>query len=145
MSGRREQVLTALFTLLETSLQFKTFSRRLVRQENVTPAMSPALFLVSHEDDYVRDVIAAPPKRDLKPMIVLYNNAGNDPNAVPEAPINEAIDVLDTLFNGDNALVRKNTLGGLVEACFIEGTIVRGSGDVTGFGSAIIPIRIILP
>lgn len=148
MATMREQVLEALKAVLQTSAEFKTVSRRLEKQENITPDMSPALFVVTHQDAYTRPVIAAPPKRDLTAMAIIYNNVGTGVagmNAIPEAPINDAIDAMDALLKGDNPLVKKNTLGGLVEACFIEGTILRGSGDVDGLASAFIPIRIILP
>ena len=144
----REQVMNALFALLQTTGNFITASRRLENQENITPEMSPALFVVEHLDDYKRPVIAAPPKRDLTAMAIIYNNVGvstDAMNRIPASPINNAIDAMDAIFNGDNPLVKKNTLGGLVEACFIEGTIVRASGDVDGKASAFIPIRIILP
>lgn len=144
----REQVYSALLALLETTAEFKTVSRRLEKQENVTVAMSPALFVVAHEDHYSRAVIAAPSKRDLMAMAIVYNNVGTDAdgmNAIPEGPINIALDAMDALFKGDNPLVKKQTLGGLVEASFIDGIVLRGSGDVDGLASAFIPIRIILP
>lgn len=144
----REQILTTLFELLQTAGEFKSVGRRLVAPENITPALSPALFLVSHSDLYKRDIIAAPPKRDLYATAVIYNDVGTGEEAVnliPETAINNAIDAMDGMFKGEDALHKFNTLGGLVYACFIEGEILRGSGDVNGKSSAYIPIRIILP
>ena len=142
----REQALTALLALLSTAGEFTTIGRRLVDPEGITPAMSPALFLVSHDNEYERDVIAAPPKRDIHAAVLIYNDVGPaNPNVIPESFINDALDAIDGLLKGDNPLVKKNTLGGLVEACFIEGTVAFSSGDVTGKAAVAVPIRIILP
>lgn len=146
MPASREAIMEALFALLTGTGAWVTKSRRLVDPEGLGPTGSPALFLMTHDGDYKRDVIAAPPKREIHAVALMYNDVGpGNPNAIPETPINNALDALDALLKGDNPLVKKNTLGGLVEACFIEGTIAYASGDITGKASTTVPIKIILP
>lgn len=145
MPATREQIMTALTNLLESSATFVTVGRRLRDPEGLRADEAPALFVVEHEDTYKRPVFNAPPIREMNVMAIVYADGGNDQTQIPAAFINNMLDVLDGLLKGENAVVKKNTLGGLVEACFIEGQVLRSSGNVTGQAWANIPIRIVIP
>jgi hypothetical protein len=153
MAASRESILQALYNLLSKSASFKSGGRRLVDPEGITPDESPALFLVAHEDPYKREQgYNLPPKREISALAFFFNTVGKDPNtglpdpnAIPEKPINDALDALDALLAPDNRMTKANTLGGLVQACLIDGTVMRSSGDVNGRAAARIPIRILLP
>jgi hypothetical protein len=143
----REQIMEALFTVLQGSSEFVTASRRLQNPEGLTPASTPALFLVEHEDNWERGKggYNLPPIRSIHARAIVYIDVGNDPNAIPSSFINMALDAIETAFAPDNHATNSFTLGGLVQACVLDGNSVRASGDVTGKGLADVPIRILLP
>jgi hypothetical protein len=146
MMATREAIMEALFVLVQQSGTFITIGRRLVDPEGLDVAQSPALFLVEHEDPYERKAgYNQLPKRELSARAIIYNDVGSNQNLIPSTFINNALDALDTLFKPDNRQTNSLTLGGLVLACLIDGTVTRASGDVTGKAMAIVPIRILLP
>jgi hypothetical protein len=146
MMATREQVIEALFAVLQTSGSFVTTGRRLVDPEGITVEESPALFLVEHQDPYDRKAgYNQLPKRTMEARAIIYNNVGDNQNLIPSTFINNALDAIDVSFAIDNRQTNSFTLGGLVAACTIDGTIERASGDVTGKAMAIVPIRILLP
>ena len=145
MSVTREQVMTALLGLISTSAEYKLVSRRNRAPETITPALSPALFLLEDAESYVRRSPSLPPIRTLTAKAVIYNNVGPNPNLIPTTVVNQALDALDALFVRDNASNGFCTLGGLVYSATIEGEIVKAPGDQTGVALAIVPIKLQLP
>jgi hypothetical protein len=146
MAATREQVMEALFAVLQGIATFVTSSRRNQDPEGLGPTQTPALFLVEHEDEWDRKQgynIQA--KRTLNAKAIIYIDVGSNPNAIPSSFINNALDALDVAFAPDNRATNAFTLGGLVAAVTIDGTSTRASGDFTGKGLAIVPIRILFP
>jgi hypothetical protein len=143
----REDVMTALATLLSstlTPLGLKSLSRRLVKPESITSAQSPCAFLVEMTDDYQRQSPALPPTRHMLADLYLYNDIGDDPNAIPSTPINQMLDALDVALKPTDPSQRL-TLNGLVEYVLIEGQIERAMGELTGKAVAAVPLKIVLP
>ena len=140
----RERAISALFALLQKLPGLTTPSRRLTNPEGMDPTLSPALFLVCHQDTTQRASSEHPPLRILQMRVLLYNDVGTDQNAIPETPVNNLIDAIETLLL-PNPLTGLQTLGGLVYHCFIEGDVVRSSGDITGKSMAVVPVKIVLP
>src|SRR2546423_728215 len=131
----REQVMAALFAALTpptpSMAALKTYSRRLIDPEGLDPAMSPALFLVMHQELYERQESNEPPVRSLKALAFIYNDVGADQNVVPETAVNALLDAIDAAL-APTPTSGQQTLGGLVSHVYIEGEIIRASGDVTG-------------
>lgn len=146
MAATREQVMEALFAVLQTVGTFATKSRRLQDTENLGPHETPALFLVEHEDNWDRkqgfNIQAV---RQLHARALIYIDVGNDPNKVPSQFINNALDATEAAFVPDNLQTNTFTLGGLVLSVTIDGASTRASGDITGKALVVIPIRILLP
>ena len=147
MAATREQIMEALFAVVSASGAFVTKGRRMVSQTGLSPALSPAVFLIEHLDVYERKQggYNVQPKRELHALAIMYNDTGSNQNAIPSTFINNALDALEGLFAPDNKVTNTFTLGGLVQACVLDGTSERASGDVTGKAMAIAPIRILLP
>jgi len=142
----REQVMAALFTALAGVGAFVTKSRRNRDPEGLTPSQTPALFLVEHDDNWDRKAgLNAPAARLLSAKAILYIDTGTDENAIPSTFINNALDSMEAAFAPDNLVLGTFTLGGLVRACNLDGTSTRASGDVTGKGLVVVPIRILMP
>lgn len=144
----REQAVTALFNVLKSAAAFKVASRRLRDPEGLDPATeTPALFLVEETDKWDRtagyNMLA---KKDMRLRAILYCSLPpTDVNSIPSSIINAALDAIDDLFKPDNVQTDTFTLGGLVQACLLDGESQRAPGDITGKALAIVPIRILFP
>ena len=141
----REQVMQALFALLQSTGSFVTVSRRNRNPEGLTPAQCPALFLLEDAEEPKRKSLNMPPVRELTVKAIFYHDCGTDENAVPSALINAVLDALDAALLPDNLQTGFCTLGGLVFAIYISGSVTKAPGDITGKSLAIVPLRIVLP
>jgi len=142
----REQIMEALFNVLEGTATFVTSSRRNQNPEGMDPANTPALFLIEHTDGWDRKPgYNIGPIRELRCVAIIYIDVGSNPNAIPSSFINNTLDAIEGAFAVDSKQKNTFTLGGLVQACLLDGESTRASGDITGKGLAIVPIRILLP
>jgi hypothetical protein len=147
MPATREQAATALFNQLLTVAKFKFSARRLFEPTQVTPDLSPALFLMEAGEVYSNIAPQNPPRRTLKYVAAIYNNVGgSDVTAIPVAVVNDALDALDAKMTalGDPGSGRV-TLGGLVYHVRIEGEVMKAPGETTGFAMAVVPFDVVLP
>ena len=139
----REQIIAALFDLALTAATFNTSGRRLQLWSKVSSF--PALFVQSTGTHYPpRDVRGLPPKRTISAELWVYTDVGKDPNANPEAALNDIVDAIEVAL-APNVLTGVQTLGGLVSHCWIEGEIEQFPGVLDGIAKAIIPVKILIP
>lgn len=115
----REAIITALFNLALTAAPFRTSGRRLQLWSKVNSF--PALFVQSTGTHYpLRETRQLPPKRTIAAEIWVYTDAGKNPNANPEAALNDIVDAVEVVLTpGLNGV---QTLAGLVSHCWIEGS-----------------------
>lgn len=141
----REQVASALFTLLKTSHSYPTSSRRFKTWSDIPAVQKPALYMVEHEEEHVRGKQLVPAIRTLMVDVYLFISTGMDKNSVPIITLNNLIDAIDPVSGGvlKPGFNGKQTLGGLATDCYIEGKITKVPGDIDGQGVAIIPIKVI--
>jgi hypothetical protein len=137
----REAIHLALFALLGEIEGIKTLSRRLQHWSDVPGLEQPALFQ-SQRGQTAHQHAGVPPKWTLEVDLFLYVNSGNDPKAVPAIVANGLLDAIEAAlapveFGG------KQTLGGLVEHCWISGRIETDEGVLGPQAVAIIPIEIL--
>lgn len=153
----REQIMTALLALLSPvqaqGVPFKTSGRRLRDPENVGSQDRPALFLVEHLDNWERPAINLPPKRIMTVWAIIYTDIATitgDPTSpvneqiIPSTQINYFIEGIETALAPDTPSLNRNTLGGLVFNCMLDGEGIRAAGDTTGKSLAALPIKIML-
>lgn len=144
----REDVFQALFALGQglswaASPGGFAFASRRVRLWDALGAAQPALCQAEH-DETIEQVRGLPPKLTLNASWLIYQNAGADPNAVPASLNNLILDAVQAAFpNPDGDQVQ--TLGGLVDRCWINGRIFKDPGDLDGQGLIIVPIQILIP
>lgn len=86
-----------------------------------------------------------PPKRVFNVKAAVYNDVGNDENAIPASVINPLLDGLDAALMPDDPIGNRCTLGGVVYSALIEGEIKKAPGDITGKGLAVVPIELTMP
>lgn len=150
----REQAMTALYNLLLPLSQggnpsFKTISRRLQHWTQVDAGQQPALFLYEKPETHKRQTPAALAMRMLEADIFIYINVGLDANTIPVTILNPLLDLIDPNSGGvlkpDDRVQNRQTLGGVVYDCWIEGQLIKVPGDMDGQGIAVIPVKILLP
>ena len=153
MMNSREAILEALCALLAKA-QFATpingcnswalLSRRLKLWSDVAGADQPALFVTEHGETVAYGAENLPGKTVLNVDLFVYIAAGKDPDCIPARDLNVALDALQACLApspGDG----RQTLGGLVAHCRIEGRIVKDPGDLDGQGLALVPVKILAP
>ena len=151
MTVSREQVATAIFKSLTTiaSVQWVTKSRILKMWTDVQPDQRPALFLVEHHESYARQNEKLR-KRTLEFNIFIYlNTKPTDQYVSGGAQLNFILDQIDAALapSGIDVLNSRdtNTLGGLVQHCYIDGQIIKVPGDLEGDGLLVIPVKVLMP
>ena len=150
----REPIWVALLALLQGSLGAKivTSGRNHVRPPQLMPEQQPALFLLQVREKRDPRPPGTPGKVTLEGIIVLYcqsaepvvSETGQDV-ALGATTLNSLFLLVDAALAPDNPMTGKQTLGGLVTHCWIEGNTDMDPGIVTQQAAAIIPVKILVP
>lgn len=144
MQASREAISQALETQLakaKNAYPFKTVSRRARIWTNVTSAEQPVIFLVKVSEAIDQSTWGAPRYR-LKYVVLCYLRADAAPNLVPEVEINKVLDAVDVTLLGTPP-GEKQTLGGVVENCWIEGDVMIDTGILDQQIVIVIPVSIL--
>lgn len=143
MSATREQAMAACFLKLSAAWPFTLSTRRNAAPETLVHPGQTAFILVKEAEKIERRAVNIPAKVTLYLRALVYIDASDNPNAVPDSIINPIHDALDKALAPDspNGCC---TLGGLVFAAYISGEVFNAPGDRSGKGVASIPIEIIL-
>lgn len=143
----REAALEALAALLSSAYDWATGpTRRLKLWTDVSMAYRPACFIFEGGFETYSWSESAIAKRVIEVKLFIYLNA-KDLKAIGASLLNEVIDALDAAFalSGEDLAIGRNTLGGLVYHCRIDGRIMKDPGDLDGDAVLIVPVKIILP
>jgi len=143
----RESAIGALLTLVANAYPWTLGPvRRLKLWSDVSAASRPACFLFEGSQETYSWSESALPKRITEVRLFVYLNA-KDPSIVGAALVNDVMDALDSAFaiSGGDVIVGRNTLGGTVYNCRIDGKILKEPGDLDGDAILIVPVKLILP
>jgi len=147
----RKAIAAALLAQLTSAGQFANGGRRDRKPEQAAAPGKPALYLLKPREEYKYDGDdrGAPPVRDLFFVAVIYTDVGTDAKQVPADVIDDLVDAIDTaLASGINDQLTnggRQTLGGLVYDCRVEGELDFAPGDlVQGKGETSVPIHVVL-
>jgi hypothetical protein len=134
----REPIYSALFTLLQNSAPFVTASRRLRHWSDVPQNAQPALFM-AQRDESATTQTNQPTVWTLHVDVYLYAHS-NDPSRSAAPALNGLLDAVVTALGGpaDN----RQTLGGLVHYCRVDGKIMTDEGWLGEQSIAVVPIQI---
>lgn len=136
----REAIYSALFAKLQGVAGFVTVSRRLRMWADVSPAEQPALFQAQR-----RESIATTPGLNkvitMEVDVYLYAHTGGDRTKSPSETINPLLDAVLAALAPD-PITNKQRLGGLVEHCWVEGSVETDEGLLGDQGVAILPVII---
>jgi len=154
MALDREAVWAALFSKLQSSLasNFTTISRTHVRPPALAAESQPALFLVQQRESRNPRPSGTGGKIELTGFLIVYfiapeplaESIGAE-TATGATTLNGLLSVIDDALKPDNIVVGRNTLGGTVHHCWIEGDTDMDTGIHTAQGAAIIPVKILAP
>jgi hypothetical protein len=142
----RETVFQALFNLVATVPGFKVTTRRYIRPSAVEAINTPIL-MTWEQPEKTEGSERGLRKRwwEVWLIIVYYNN---DQNVAGATLLNPLIDAVEAALMPDNPVHQTQTLGGLVQAVYIDGATVKAISDVDidhGQGGAVIPVKILVP
>ena len=138
----REAVYAALFAKLQTLPGLVTVSRRLQNVQDVQPEAFPAAFQLQGQQD-TRYSGATPAANTWRADWLLYAHDDN-PDSAPSIQLNGLIDAAVALLAPSPGF-DKQSLGGLVEYCAIDGAIQVFEGVLGNRAVAVLPITIVLP
>lgn len=136
----REAIYSALFAKLQSSASFATASRRLRHWDDVPAAEQPAIFQAQKREQ-VSTVPGQPPVWVLAVDVYLYARTGGGLNDSPATTLNPLLDALELALAPD-PISNKQTLGGLVQHAWIDGSIETDEGVLGEQAVAIVPITI---
>jgi hypothetical protein len=148
MNVARETVMSALVALLESAAfaqpvngqsGFALVSRRLKLWSDVPKSQRPALFIAEHREQQSYQNEALPAKTTLSVDLFVYIDA-SDRNTVPAIALNTLMDALEGALKP--ATGARQTLGGLVSHCRIDGPVLKDPGDLDGDGLLWVPLKI---
>jgi len=143
MSGREDAII-ALSELLQTAYPWSSPpSRRLKLWSDVPPSLRPALFIFEGgREQYSYNGVNC--RRTVEVRLFIYTNAQDSNGSIDLNNIMDAIDHALQPVGGDIQTGRQ-TLGGAVHHCRIEGEVFKDPGDLDGDGLLIIPVQILFP
>jgi hypothetical protein len=139
----REPIYAALFALYSGLPCLATASRRLKHWSDVPAINQPAAFQAQVGEIEERKH-GFPPKWLLMVNIYVYVNAGKDPSAIPATALNTVLDAMGAAIEPDGLPQGVQTLGGLVNRCWISGKIETDEGALGEQAVAIVPVEILV-
>lgn len=141
----REAAYQGLFNLLstlQTAGTVKIVDRRVQLLETMQPAQLPALFMaVGGQKVATKEKM--PAARTFDATVFLYV-ANPDPKTSADIALNNLLDALEAVLAPLPAQ-EKQTLGGVVSHCWIEGAIEVFSGPLGQRAAAIVPVKMLVP
>lgn len=127
---------------------FVTTSRRVKLWNDVPFELKPVCYQAEWGDS-VGQISGMPYKTILEANWIIYQDSAQDPNT-PGAILNNLIiegvyEALAPKPADPGFHDERNTLGGLVYHCFIQGRLFKAPGDIDGQGMMVIPIKLLVP
>jgi hypothetical protein len=151
MNISRETILSALFTLLSSVTfaatsdgftSFQTTSRKLKLWSDVP--QQPALYMAEHAENLAYQSENLPSKTTIDVDVYVYFKPVATDDNPGSIDLNNILDGIDAAL-APSIATGKQTLGGLISHCRIEGKVLKDPGDIDGQGLAVIPIKILVP
>jgi hypothetical protein len=135
----REAIYTALFNLVSTVPGINTASRRLRLWSEVAQSEQPALFM-AQIGEAANTLTNQQTKWSLNVELYLYANT-QDSKTSPASVINPLVDAIVNIIQPTTQ--EKQTLGGLVHYCRINGQIQTDEGVLGDQAVVVIPVEIL--
>lgn len=156
----REEVFTALVGLTaEITWGAPGFQRSFINNVDNLPLrrrvklfsdanMQPAIYQAEHDEEVAQTSNLAY-KRAWKASWIIYQQTGKDQSVAPAIENNLILDAIDRVIapkpSDPGFQGRRNTLGGLVYHCYLDGEIFKDPGDIDDQGMMVVPITMLIP
>lgn len=128
--------------------RFVTISRKVRLFSDVPAEEQPSAFQAEPAEQ-VTEVTDMPSKTKMEANWIIYHQYGrDDPRALGTTENSLILDALREVLKpkvGDPGYPKRNTLGGLVHHCYIEGRIFKEAGDLDGQAMLVVPIKLLVP
>lgn len=134
----REAIYGALFAKLQGITGLNTVSRRLKHYDDVSPAEQPALFMTA-TSQHGSQTKGLPSLYYLDSKVWIYVHE-TDKSIAPATGLNNILDKIDAVLK-PAIPGNKQTLGGLVDHCWVDGEIVTDEGSLGDQAVAILTIK----
>lgn len=121
-----------------------TAARALKDLTMVSPEDTPALFQLQTGETN-QQTRGLPTKWTLMADIYIYINTSNNPYLIPSQLINPIIDQVEAMLPPSQDAEYTETLGGLVNRCWMSSPVRIFEGDIGTEAAVIIPIAMIVP
>lgn len=150
MNVSREQIAQALFKLLQgvnanitfAPAKFQTISRSAFIWARTPPANQPALYLIHSGERATQNSAFGLTKWNPLFILQIYAQRGGETEAIPDTLIDGMLDGIDATLQSKPQGERQ-TLGGLVTNCWIEGEILFAPGEIASQLNMIVPVRVL--
>lgn len=156
MSVSREAIFNAILAQLNAYVPVlispvaAPISRRLALADN-SPRNSPSIYIRELDELYEQPGKGLPPIRTMRADIICYAQIPKTDATTPGGfylnPLIDAVEAALTTLTGTDNIQGYLTLGGLVDRCWISGSIIKETGEIDADGQAIavIPVSILVP
>ena len=136
----REAIYSALFAKFQGIPDFVTCSRWLKHYDDVPPSEQPACF-VAQGSQIAKKIKGFPTEYTLEAKVWLYAH-NTDQRIPPSIALNNILDKVDEMLKPSH-VEDHQTLGGIVEHCWIDGEIITDEGTLGDQSIAIFTIKIL--
>jgi hypothetical protein len=136
----REPIFAALFSKIQTVQGVTTFSRVLKHWNDCDPSEQPAIYMAQGNQFASHQSKDTPYKWDLSVNLYVYVRTSD--GIAPATVLNPILDQAESVLTPMHGM--KQTLGGLCDACYIDGEIQTYEGTLGQQEVAIIPIKILV-
>ncbi len=132
----REPIYQAIYDAMAATRP-TTVSRKLKHWNDVPASQQPAVLMHEQYEEAIQGK-GLPVQWKGYVEIYLYTNTGGDADAIPAIEMNIWLDKIEAVFRP--LAGRVNTLGGVVQHCWIEGQIQRFEAILDNQSVAIVPL-----
>lgn len=152
MIPTRESIISALQAKLAGTVfsqpvsgvtSFKGIYRRLVLWADCPKSSRPALYITEHSENNAFKAENTPALTTMRVDLFIYLDS-SDMASVPAIDVNVILDAVTKAIAPTPGFEQRQTLGGLVSHCRIDGEILKDPGDLDGDGLILIPILILV-
>ena len=116
--------------------------RRPLLPNSISSAQMPAVFMEQGNPTIVNDFSGVGSKWTIPVDVIIYDQIGSDPNAIPAQRLNVLVDAVRTAMKPSTQ--PKQTLGGLVNNCVVNGAVEFMEAKQGQISAAIIPFHILV-
>lgn len=140
MSIDRELIYGRIFERLETIEGLKEVSRKLRHWSDVVEF--PVVFLAQGNENVTKSGRGLNSVNSISPTIYAYVKVEID--QLPGPTLNRILDAITLSLEPTMGTGNKQTLGGIVEDCYINGQILTDEGTLGQLAVAIIPLNVVV-